>query len=107
MRLSGQFALQKSGAAHVRYGSLATISADPPDVRSYPNSDRDSDLPDGRCVPIATKVHCTNLAAFKGYQAACAIRVSISVRRAAKSIGLLRSASAPPASALRLVSSSP
>ena len=41
-----------------------------------------------------------------GY-AACSTRLSISLRSITKSIGLVKSASAPPSSALRLVSASP
>jgi len=60
-----------------------------------------------RFVPLATKVWCSNFGERNERQAACAIRVSISLRSAAKSIGLVRRFSAPRSSAARLVSSSP
>jgi len=34
------------------------------DVRYYPQSDRNSDMPDGRCVPLATKVQCSKSGLF-------------------------------------------
>jgi hypothetical protein len=45
----------RSPSDPVDYGSLATVPAY--DVRYYPQSDRDSDLLNGRYVPLATKVH--------------------------------------------------
>ena len=56
-------AAQQILAANVRFGSKATISAPWRDVRYYPNSDRDSELPDGRYVPLATEVHRNKKAA--------------------------------------------
>src|SRR5262249_18475244 len=42
-------------------GSGLTESTHPGHVHSSPDSDRDSDLPDGREVPLATKVQRSNL----------------------------------------------
>jgi hypothetical protein len=56
MGFNSQFALQQFSGPKCRNGSKATISASRRDVRYYPQSDRDSDLPRGRYVPIPTKV---------------------------------------------------
>jgi hypothetical protein len=42
------FAKQQFGGPKCRNGSKATISAPRPDVRCYPQSDRNSDVPSGR-----------------------------------------------------------
>jgi hypothetical protein len=54
-----RFAEQQSETADVRFGSKADITRPPAHVRYYPQSDRDSDLPDGRYVPLATKLQCS------------------------------------------------
>jgi hypothetical protein len=64
-------------------------------VRFTPNSDRKS----GHCGQALPN-------AFFAY-AARSTRVVISLRSAPKSMGLVKSASAPPSNALRLVSTSP
>jgi hypothetical protein len=53
--------MQQTRRADVGYGSLATISAYLRDVRSYPQSDTDSDRPNGRYVPKATNVQRSEL----------------------------------------------
>ena len=54
------FAMQKSLGADVGYGSKASFPAPSRHVRSYPVSDRHSDLAVGRFVLLATKVRCSN-----------------------------------------------
>jgi hypothetical protein len=106
----------------VRFGSKADIRAAKSHVCFTPNSDRESEfrpkvvsaLPSKADMcgalghvcygPIADIGRFQN--ALFGY-AARSTRVSISLRRAPKSIGLVKSASAPLSNALRLVSTSP
>jgi hypothetical protein len=47
---------QKSGPLRVRFGSKATFPTHRAHVRYYPKSDRNSDMPGGRYVPLQTKV---------------------------------------------------
>ena len=92
---------KQSASGHKRtFRSASTMSALPPrgdmcgatrDVRYGPKADiRASRI--WRAFPL---------------QAARSTRVSISLRSTPKSIGLVKSASAPPSNALRLVSASP
>ena len=96
----------------VRFGSKADICGAPTHVRFTPIATAKADLPQWSCLlhPNGGHVRCSSLCllwAKSGHQAARAIRVSISPRSAAKSMGLVRSASAPFSRALRLVSASP
>jgi hypothetical protein len=56
MGFDGHFALQKFSIADVRFGSFASFSPPLGHVGSYPESVRESDMPDVRFVPLATKV---------------------------------------------------
>jgi hypothetical protein len=60
MGFHGRFAQQQSETTNVRFGSLATTSGARADVRYYPQSDRDSDLPGGRYVPAADICNAAN-----------------------------------------------
>lgn len=52
-------------------------------VRSYPESDRNSDLPGGRYVPIPTKVQCSKLSSYSITSSAVASSLSGTVRPSA------------------------
>jgi len=97
---------KKTSSADVAFGSKASFWTSRPDVRFTPKADMGRTLGNVRFVPLATKVQ-RSFGERNERQAACAIRVSISLRSAAKSIGLVRRFSAPRSSAVRLVSSSP
>jgi hypothetical protein len=60
----GHFAQQQFSGAKCRYGSKATFPTPSRHVRSYPQSDRDNDLPLGRYVPLATKVQRSKMIAI-------------------------------------------
>jgi hypothetical protein len=56
------FAEQQFKSADVRYGSKATHSTLSRHVRYYPQSDRNSDMPNGRYVPKADITRCSKKA---------------------------------------------
>src|SRR4029079_14278263 len=76
----------------VRFGSKADICGAPTHVRFTPIATAKADLPQWSCLlhPNGGHVRCSSLCllwAKSGHQAARAIRVSISPRSAAKSMG--------------------
>ena len=91
---------------YVRFGALADICSAKAHVRFTPESGHVQC--NSACPLWANSGHCGQAlpSAFFAY-AARSTRVVISLRSAPKSMGLVKSASAPLSNALRLVSASP
>ena len=92
---------------HVGSGSISPKIRCPRSVRFTPDSAQIADTAALRFRATSDQNALQQFGERSGCQGARLIRVSISVRSAAKSIGLVRSVSAPLSSTLRLVSASP